>query len=64
LLAVLDASDEDLYGYDITTHPKGAWEGAPVFNEGSLHPVRCSPRGGPTTARAAGHAAATAAAAP
>ena len=39
LLAVLDGSDEDLYGYEIAKRLAGAQEGAPIFKDGTLYPV-------------------------
>jgi PadR family transcriptional regulator PadR len=39
LLAVLDASAEDLYGYEIAKRLQRANEGQPVFKEGTIYPV-------------------------
>ena len=39
LLAVLEASDEDLYGYDIAKRLQGVRDGASLFSEGALYPV-------------------------
>jgi PadR family transcriptional regulator PadR len=39
LLAVLDRSDQDLYGYDIAKRLASANDGASIFKEGSLYPV-------------------------
>lgn len=39
LLAVLDASDEDLYGYDIAKRLQRANEGEALFKEGTVYPV-------------------------
>ena len=39
LLAVLDASDEDLYGYDIAKRLDRVRDGASLFSEGALYPV-------------------------
>lgn len=39
LLAVLDASSEDLYGYDIAKRLQRANEGEAVFKEGTVYPV-------------------------
>jgi PadR family transcriptional regulator PadR len=39
LLAVLDRSDEDLYGYDIVKRLQRANEGELLFKEGSVYPV-------------------------
>lgn len=39
LLAVLDASDEDLYGYEIAKRLALASDGTSIFKEGTLYPV-------------------------
>jgi PadR family transcriptional regulator, regulatory protein PadR len=39
LLAVLDRSGEDLYGYEIAKRLAGASDGAPIFKEGTIYPV-------------------------
>jgi PadR family transcriptional regulator, regulatory protein PadR len=39
LLAVLAASPEDLYGYDIAKRLQRAHEGEPLFKEGTVYPV-------------------------
>jgi PadR family transcriptional regulator, regulatory protein PadR len=39
LLAVLAASEEDLYGYDIAKRLQKANEGEPLFKEGTVYPV-------------------------
>ena len=39
LLAVLEASDEDLYGYDIAKRLDRVRDGASLFSEGGLYPV-------------------------
>ena len=39
LLAVLDASSEDLYGYDIVKRLQRANEGELLFKEGTVYPV-------------------------
>jgi PadR family transcriptional regulator PadR len=39
LLGVLDASDEDLYGYEIAKRFATANDGASIFKEGSIYPV-------------------------
>ena len=39
LLAVLDRSSEDLYGYDIAKRLQRANEGEAVFKEGTVYPV-------------------------
>jgi PadR family transcriptional regulator PadR len=39
LLAVLDRSEEDLYGYDIVKRLQRANEGELLFKEGSVYPV-------------------------
>jgi PadR family transcriptional regulator, regulatory protein PadR len=39
LLAVLDQSGEDLYGYEIAKRLASAVEGEPVFKEGTVYPV-------------------------
>jgi PadR family transcriptional regulator, regulatory protein PadR len=39
LLAVLDRSSEDLYGYDIAKRLTSANEGIPLFKEGTIYPV-------------------------
>jgi PadR family transcriptional regulator, regulatory protein PadR len=39
LLAVLDASDEDLYGYEIAKRLQRANEGDALFKEGTIYPV-------------------------
>jgi PadR family transcriptional regulator PadR len=39
LLAVLDRSAEDLYGYEIAKRLASAHAGAPIFKEGTIYPV-------------------------
>ncbi|MCU0759593.1 MAG: PadR family transcriptional regulator [Steroidobacteraceae bacterium] len=39
LLAVLAASAEDLYGYEIARRLRRARRGEPIFKEGTLYPV-------------------------
>jgi len=39
LLAVLDRSTEDLYGYEIAKRLQKAHEGEPLFKEGTVYPV-------------------------
>lgn len=39
LLAVLQASSEDLYGYEIAKRLRRANEGEPLFKEGTVYPV-------------------------
>ncbi|MBM4198352.1 MAG: helix-turn-helix transcriptional regulator [Gammaproteobacteria bacterium] len=39
LLGVLEASNEDLYGYDIAKRLQEGREGESIFKEGSLYPV-------------------------
>jgi PadR family transcriptional regulator, regulatory protein PadR len=39
LLAVLDRSPEDLYGYDIAKRLADTQEGASIFKDGTLYPV-------------------------
>jgi PadR family transcriptional regulator PadR len=39
LLAVLDRSAEDLYGYEIAKRLASANDGTSIFKEGSLYPV-------------------------
>ena len=39
LLAVLDATDEDLYGYEIAKRLQKANEGEALFKEGTIYPV-------------------------
>jgi PadR family transcriptional regulator PadR len=39
LLAVLDQSTEDLYGYEIAKRLQKAHEGEPLFKEGTVYPV-------------------------
>jgi PadR family transcriptional regulator, regulatory protein PadR len=39
LLAVLDRSTEDLYGYEIAKRLAGANEGTSIFKEGTIYPV-------------------------
>jgi hypothetical protein len=39
LLAVLDRSTEDLYGYEIAKRLASANEGTSIFKEGTLYPV-------------------------
>ena len=52
LLAVLDRSSEDLYGYDISKRLAAAHDGEPVFKEGSIYPVlRALSAGGLLTSR-------------
>jgi len=52
LLAVLSASNEDLYGYDIAKRLQKANEGDPLFKEGTIYPVlRTLSAGGWLTSR-------------
>ena len=52
LLAVLDATEEDLYGYEIAKRFQRANEGEAVFQEGTLYPVlRALSAGGYLTSR-------------
>src|ERR1700722_17645362 len=52
LLAVLDRTAQDLYGYDIAKRLAGAHDGAPIFKEGTLYPVlRALSAGGLLTSR-------------
>jgi len=52
LLAVLERSSEDLYGYEITKRLAAAHDGAPVFKEGTIYPVlRALSAGGLLTSR-------------
>lgn len=39
LLAVLAASEEDLYGYEIAKRLQRAHDGEPLFKEGTIYPV-------------------------
>jgi PadR family transcriptional regulator PadR len=39
LLAVLDRSAEDLYGYEIAKRLASAHEGTSIFKEGTIYPV-------------------------
>ncbi len=39
LLAVLDRSTEDLYGYEIAKRLAGANDGTSIFKEGTIYPV-------------------------
>ena len=39
LLAVLERSPEDLYGYEIAKRLQKAYEGEPLFKEGTVYPV-------------------------
>jgi PadR family transcriptional regulator PadR len=39
LLAVLDQSDDDLYGYEIAKRLASANEGTSIFKEGTIYPV-------------------------
>src|SRR6516225_3226114 len=39
LLAVLDRTSEDLYGYEIAKRLQRASEGEPLFKEGTVYPV-------------------------
>lgn len=39
LLAVLDQSTDDLYGYEIAKRLAGANEGTSIFKEGTIYPV-------------------------
>jgi len=39
LLAVLERSVEDLYGYEIAKRLAGANQGSPLFKDGSIYPV-------------------------
>jgi PadR family transcriptional regulator PadR len=39
LLAVLERSGEDLYGYEIAKRLAGANEGSSLFKDGSIYPV-------------------------
>ena len=39
LLAVLDRSQEDLYGYEIAKRLASANEGTSIFKEGTIYPV-------------------------
>jgi PadR family transcriptional regulator, regulatory protein PadR len=39
LLAVLDQSSEDLYGYEIAKRLAGSNEGVSIFKEGTIYPV-------------------------
>jgi PadR family transcriptional regulator, regulatory protein PadR len=52
LLAVLNRSDEDLYGYEIAKRLASANDGVPVFKEGTIYPVlRALSAGGHLTSR-------------
>ena len=52
MLAVLERSAEDLYGYEITRRLAAAHDGAPVFKEGTIYPVlRALSAGGLLTSR-------------
>ncbi len=39
LLAVLERTDEDLYGYEITRRLAAANAGRPIFSDGAIYPV-------------------------
>jgi len=39
LLAILESSPEDLYGYEIAKRLQKANEGEPLFKEGTIYPV-------------------------
>ncbi len=39
LLAVLDQTTEDLYGYEIAKHLASANDGTSIFKEGTIYPV-------------------------
>jgi PadR family transcriptional regulator PadR len=39
LLAILDQSADDLYGYEIAKRLASANEGVPIFKEGTIYPV-------------------------
>jgi len=39
LLAILDGSDQDLYGYEIAKRLASANEGTSIFKEGTIYPV-------------------------
>ena len=39
LLAVLEGSSQDLYGYEIAKRLQRANEGKPLFKEGTIYPV-------------------------
>ena len=43
LLAVLDQSQEDLYGYEIAKRLASANEGISIFKEGTIYPVLACP---------------------
>jgi len=52
LLAVLDRTTDDLYGYDIAKRLAAAHDGAPIFKDGTLYPVlRALSAGGLLTSR-------------
>jgi PadR family transcriptional regulator, regulatory protein PadR len=52
LLAVLNATDEDLYGYEIAKRLQKANEGEALFKEGTIYPVlRALSAGGYLTSR-------------
>src|SRR5579862_5925704 len=52
LLAVLDRSTEDLYGYEIAKRLQQANEGEALFKEGTIYPVlRALASGGQLTSR-------------
>jgi PadR family transcriptional regulator PadR len=52
LLAVLDRSPEDLYGYEIAKRLASAHDGALIFKEGTIYPVlRALSAGGLLTSR-------------
>jgi PadR family transcriptional regulator PadR len=52
LLAVLDRSTEDLYGYEIAKRLQKANEGEALFKEGTIYPVlRALASGGQLTSR-------------
>src|SRR6202453_2260622 len=52
LLAVLDRSAEDLYGYEIARRLASAHESVPIFKEGTIYPVlRALSAGGLLTSR-------------
>lgn len=52
LLAVLNATEEDLYGYEIARRLQKASNGAALFKEGTIYPVlRALSAGGHLTSR-------------
>lgn len=52
LLAVLDRSLEDLYGYEIAKRLASATPGSPIFKDGTIYPVlRALSAGGCLTSR-------------